>query len=120
MEKMRKERIEIIDGTSVFDLQGSGENVLYYKQHPYAYEWSDNQGSIGKYLARGNAKIVIEDQLSQIIYYAGDKYILDGHHKAYAYKSLEAEPDILFIKKIDGITALTSARKEEALEHILP
>jgi len=33
---------------------------------------------------------------------------------------LEAEPDILFIKKIDGITALTSARKEEALEHILP
>ncbi len=216
MEKIRKERCEIIDGEGVFDLQGSGENILYYDQKPYAHEWFDNSGSIAKYLARSMSTIAISNELQQIRYYAengmnedvklvyavypllqllsngtyeliypfkskecgldliefenreliifyptaltliclqaeksldikrieffkekiktglkpvifvlgsyedGDKYILDGHHKAYAYKSLNAEPNILFIKKKVNITALTEDIKTEALNYILP
>ena len=53
------------------------------------------------------------------LYEASDKYILDGHHKAYAYRSLNVEPNILFIKKIDGKIEVSEDRITEALNHIL-
>lgn len=213
---MRKEIFEIFEGEGIFDLHGSGENILYYNQKPYAYEWSDNSGSIAKYLARSISTIAVNNSLRQIRYYAengmhddvklvyainpllqllskgtyeliypfkssefgldliefenqelinfyptaltliclqplrslditrieyfkekikngvkpvifvlglyeeGDKYILDGHHKAYAYRSLKVEPNILFIKKKDDLMELSKDRKTEALNHILP
>ena len=213
---MRKEICEIYDGKSVFDIHGSGENILYYNQKPYAYEWSDNSGSIGKYLARSKAPIAIKKSLEQIRYYAengmhddvklayaidpllkllsngtyeliypfksfecgldliefenrklinfyptaltliclqplksndvtrieyfkekiktgkrpvifvlglyeaGDKYILDGHHKAYAYRSLNVEANILFIRKTNNISDLSENRKKDALYHFFP
>jgi hypothetical protein len=212
---MRKETCEIIDGEGVFDIHGRGENILYYNQKPYAYEWSDYLGSIGKYLARSFLKIEVNKYLQHIRYYAekgmhddvklvyaidpllkllsngtyelmypfksaecgldlinfeeqelvklyptaltliclqplrslditrieyfkekikdgvkpvifvfglyeaSDKYILDGHHKAYAYRSLNVEPNILFIKKIDGKIEVSEDRITEALNHIL-
>ncbi len=51
---------------------------------------------------------------------ARNKYILDGHHKAYAYMELNVEPTILFIKKQDDMMELSEERKAEALNHILP
>ncbi len=50
----------------------------------------------------------------------GDKFILDGHHKAYVYRSLGIKPNILFIKKNDAFMELSEDKKTEALNHILP
>jgi len=214
---MRTERCEISDGTGLFDIRGTAENILYYNQKPYAYEWSDNMGSMGKYLARSNSKVEVNKYLNDIRYYAehgmhddvkmaiaidpllkllsngiyeliypfdstdnagldlvefdklelvnlyptpltliclqplksldisrieyfkekilngvrpvifvlglyeaGDKYILDGHHKAYAYNALGVDPNILFIRKEADLVRLSDDKKVKALNHIIP
>ena len=54
------------------------------------------------------------------LFEAGDKYILDGHHKAYAYLASGVDPNILFIRKEGELKGLVDDRKAEALDHIFP